>query len=100
MWTGPSSQGILQCFDHQISCAHMSGPLVRSHMNAGQDGFRDKGLPGYRLLLPLLVLKHAVSAWLYLHLNQIWRSDLITASNHYCYRPSSFEALLIARAVH
>jgi phage-related protein len=42
MWTAPSSQGILQCFD-QIACVHMSGLLVRSHMNAGQDGFRDKG---------------------------------------------------------
>jgi hypothetical protein len=39
---GPSSQGALQCFD-QIACVHMSGLLVRSHMNAGQDGFRDKG---------------------------------------------------------
>jgi hydantoinase/oxoprolinase-like protein len=41
MWTGPSSQGDLQCFD-QIACVHMSGLLVRSHMNAGQDGFRDE----------------------------------------------------------
>ena len=41
MWTAPSSQGVLQCFD-QIACAHMSGLFVRSHMNAGQDGFRDK----------------------------------------------------------
>ena len=40
MWTAPSSQGVLQCFD-QIACVHMSGLLVRSHMNAGQDGFRD-----------------------------------------------------------
>ena len=40
MWTAPSSQVILQCFD-QIACVHMSGLLVRSHMNAGQDGFRD-----------------------------------------------------------
>ena len=31
----------LQCFD-QIACVHMFGLLVRSHMNAGQDGFRDK----------------------------------------------------------
>ena len=41
MWTAPSSQDVLQCFD-QIACVHMSGLLVRSHMNAGQDGFRDK----------------------------------------------------------
>jgi hypothetical protein len=27
----------------QIACVHMSGLLVRSHMNAGQDGFRDPG---------------------------------------------------------
>ena len=40
MWTAPSSQGVVQCFD-QIACVHMSGLLVRSHMNAGQDGFRD-----------------------------------------------------------
>ncbi len=42
MWTAPSSQGVLQCFD-QIACVHMSGLLMRSHMSAGQDGFRDKG---------------------------------------------------------
>ena len=42
MWTGSPSQGVLQCFD-QIACVHMFGLLVRSHMNAGQDGFRDKG---------------------------------------------------------
>jgi hypothetical protein len=41
MWTAPSSQGVLQCFD-QIACVHMSGLLVRSHVNAGQDGFRDE----------------------------------------------------------
>jgi hypothetical protein len=41
MWTAPSSQGVLQRFD-QIACAHMSGLFARSHMNAGQDGFRDK----------------------------------------------------------
>ena len=40
MWTAPSLQGVLQCFD-QIACVHMSGLFVRSHMNAGQDGFRD-----------------------------------------------------------
>jgi hypothetical protein len=42
MWTAPSSQDALQCFN-QIACVHMSGLLMRSHMNAGQDGFRDKG---------------------------------------------------------
>jgi len=43
MWTAPSSQvDFLQCFD-QIACVHMSGLWVRSHMNAGQDGFRDRG---------------------------------------------------------
>jgi hypothetical protein len=36
-----SLQGVLQCFD-QIACVHMSGLFVRSQMNAGQDGFRDK----------------------------------------------------------
>ena len=30
----------VQCSD-QIACVHMSGLLSRSHMNAGQDGFRD-----------------------------------------------------------
>src|SRR6266851_3517036 len=41
MWTAPSLQGVSQCFD-QIACVHMSGLFVRSYMNAGQDGFRDK----------------------------------------------------------
>jgi hypothetical protein len=27
----------------QIACVRMFGLLVRSHMNAGQDGFRDPG---------------------------------------------------------
>jgi hypothetical protein len=40
MWTAPASPGVLQRFD-QIACAHMSGLFARSHMNAGQDGFRD-----------------------------------------------------------
>jgi hypothetical protein len=42
MWTAPSLQGVSQTID-QIACVHMSGLLVRSHMNAGQDGFRDPG---------------------------------------------------------
>src|SRR5437660_10984442 len=41
MWTAASSQGYFgQCSD-QIACVHMSGLFSRSHMNAGQDGFRD-----------------------------------------------------------
>jgi hypothetical protein len=35
----PSLQGFWQCFD-RIACVHMFGLLSRSHMNAGQDGFR------------------------------------------------------------
>jgi hypothetical protein len=31
---------LARSFD-QIACVHMSGLLLRSHMNAGQDGFRD-----------------------------------------------------------
>jgi hypothetical protein len=41
MWRVPASQDVLQCFD-QIACVHMFGLLVRSHTNAGQDGFRDE----------------------------------------------------------
>ena len=47
MWTAPSLQGVLRCFD-QIACVHMSGLLVRSHMNAGQDGFRDESSKQFR----------------------------------------------------
>ncbi len=36
----PARKRIVQCFD-QIACVHMSGLLVRSYKNAGQDGFRD-----------------------------------------------------------
>ncbi len=40
MWTAPSLQDF--CGDvYRIACVHMSGLLVRSHMNAGQDGFRE-----------------------------------------------------------
>jgi hypothetical protein len=40
MWTAASPQGFWAMFD-QIACVHMFGLLLRSHMNAGQDGFRD-----------------------------------------------------------
>ena len=37
----PSPRKVWRWSD-QIACVHMSGLLSRSHMNAGQDGFRDK----------------------------------------------------------
>jgi hypothetical protein len=40
MWTAADLQDVGQRFD-QIACVHMSGLLMRPHMNAGQDGFRD-----------------------------------------------------------
>jgi hypothetical protein len=40
----------MQCFD-QIACVHMSGLSSRSHMNAGQDGFRDASSKHYVDLL-------------------------------------------------
>ncbi len=40
MWTARSSQGLAQRFN-PIACVHMSGLFLRSHMNAGQDGFRN-----------------------------------------------------------
>lgn len=42
MWTAPPCKNSFDDFD-RIACVHMSGLLVRSHMNAGQDGFRDVG---------------------------------------------------------
>jgi len=42
MWTAPCSQGEFAFLD-RIACVHMSGLLMRSHMNAGQDGFRAPG---------------------------------------------------------
>ena len=42
MWTAPCSQGEFASLD-LIACVHMSGLSMRSHMNAGQDGFRDPG---------------------------------------------------------
>jgi hypothetical protein len=41
-WTAPSSQDVLQCFD-QIACVHMSGLLMRSHMNAWPRWFPRQG---------------------------------------------------------
>lgn len=41
MWTAPFSQVFWQCFD-TIACVHMSGLLLR-FIDAGQDGFRDRG---------------------------------------------------------
>jgi hypothetical protein len=40
MWTAPGLQELWQRAD-RIACDHMSGLLMRSHMTAGQDGFRD-----------------------------------------------------------
>ena len=40
MWTAPCSQGDALACD-LIACAHMSGLFARSHMSAGQGGFRD-----------------------------------------------------------
>jgi hypothetical protein len=36
----PPCKVLGSCFD-RIACDHMSGLCVRSHMTAGQDGFRD-----------------------------------------------------------
>ena len=41
MWTAPCLQDDVVGFRDRIVCVHMSGLLARSHMNAGQDGFRD-----------------------------------------------------------
>src|SRR4051794_25277644 len=41
MWTAPCSQGDDIGLGDLIACAHMSGLLARSHMSAGQGGFRD-----------------------------------------------------------
>src|SRR3954466_2139457 len=41
MWTAPGSQGDDDGLGDLIACAHMSGLLARSHMSAGQGGFRD-----------------------------------------------------------
>src|SRR5215210_7886715 len=41
MWTAPGSQGDDIGLGDLIACAHMSGLLARSHMSAGQGGFRD-----------------------------------------------------------
>src|SRR4051812_16516909 len=41
MWTAPGSQGDNDGLGDLIACAHMSGLLARSHMSAGQGGFRD-----------------------------------------------------------
>jgi hypothetical protein len=40
MWTAPSSQGVLQFLIRSLASI-CPACLVRSHMNAGQDGFRD-----------------------------------------------------------
>jgi hypothetical protein len=41
MWTAPVSQEDLGMIFDQIACVHMSGFLLRSRMNASQDGLRD-----------------------------------------------------------
>jgi len=38
---GPLPARLFGQYSDQIACVHMSGLFSRSHMNAGQDGFRD-----------------------------------------------------------
>src|SRR4051812_11056933 len=38
----PPPRKVFYSFFDQIACVHMSGLFVRSHMSAGQDGFRDE----------------------------------------------------------
>ena len=38
---GPLLARLFGQYSDQIACVHMSGLFSRSHMNAGQDGFRD-----------------------------------------------------------
>ena len=40
-WTAPPRKIFCSRVD-QLACTHMSGLFARSHMNAGQDGFRDE----------------------------------------------------------
>src|SRR3954469_16507239 len=41
MWTAPCLQGDDDGLGDLIACAHMPGLLARSHLSAGQGGFRD-----------------------------------------------------------
>ena len=67
MWTAPSWQGCLgsarQCSD-QIACVHMSGLLSRSHMNAGQDGFRDASSKHFSDLWRPLDPTECLASWI------------------------------------
>ena len=44
---GPPPRGVVRRFD-RIACVQMSGLWPRSHMNAGQDGSRDRGSRQHR----------------------------------------------------
>jgi hypothetical protein len=52
-----------QSFD-QIACVHMSGLSVRSHMNAGQDGFRDRSSKHLSDLQRPLALSGCLASWI------------------------------------
>lgn len=85
MWTAPSLQEFFDEFD-RIACVHMSGLLVRSHLNAGQDGFRDvcsKQGGGY--IGPLAHTGCPTS--------RIDRSHHLQVSCKFTYRPSTVASL-------
>jgi hypothetical protein len=84
MWTAPSLQGFLQRFD-QIACVHMSGLSVRSHMNAGQDGFRDKGSKQhYDLRKRPLGLSECPASWIDRSHHLLLILQVLASAQHGC----------------
>src|SRR5260221_7903408 len=59
----PPCKEIRQCFD-QIACVHMSGLFLRSHLNAGQDGFRDPSSKQVCDPLRPLALAECLASWI------------------------------------
>lgn len=85
MWTAPSLQEFFNDFD-RIACVHMSGLLVRSHFNAGQDGFRVVGSKqGGGYIGPLAHTGYPTS--------RIDRSHHLQVSCKFTYRPSTVASL-------
>jgi hypothetical protein len=83
MWTALSSQGVLQCFD-QIACVHMSGLSVRSHMNAGQDGFRDKSSGQFHGLVGPLGDSEYLASWIDRSHHLLVTLQVLASAQHGC----------------
>ena len=84
MWTAPSWQGCLGSASDQIACVHMSGLLSRSHMNAGQDGFRDASSKHFSDLWRPLDPTECLASWIDRSHHLLVTLQVLASAQHGC----------------